>query len=73
MMASPSLQVFFICALDVLMIASGYASYRGITALGIWPLFVFSCIMQIAILATLVSHLITSGSSSDVHPVENRV
>lgn len=65
--------MFFICFLDVIMIVSGYASYRGETDVGIWPLFVFSCIMQIAVLGTLVSHLYASGTSPDVHPVENRV
>ena len=51
----------------------GFASYKGTSGVGIWPLFVFSCIMQIAVLGTLVRHLYASGTSPDVHPVENRV
>ena len=55
------------------MIVSGYVSYQGLNKIAIWPFFVFSCIMQIIVVGTLVSHLYASGTSPDVHPVENRV
>ena len=55
------------------MIVSGFVSYQGVSNVGIWPFFVFSCIMQIVIVGTLVSHLYQTGVSKEVHPVENRV
>jgi hypothetical protein len=52
---------------------SGYASNQAETNGSVWPLYVFSCIMQIMIMSTLIRHLYAAGQSADVHPVENRV
>jgi len=66
-------QVFFLCVVDVIMIVSGFVSFSGESNVGIWPFYVFSCIMQIIIVGTLVSHLDSSRRSPDVHPVEVKV
>lgn len=55
------------------MIISGFVSYVAVSDVGIWPFFVFSCVMFFVVVGTLVSHLYASGISEDVHPVENRV
>jgi len=57
---SPRLQLFFICFLDVIMIVSGFVSYKAESPVGMWPISSSLCIMQIAVLGTLVTHLYAS-------------
>lgn len=60
----PPAQVLFLCAVDMLMISTGFASQVSYAAAKKWPMFVFSCFFFGIIVVVLVQYLRATAKDS---------